>query len=211
MAIPKWYFSAQEVFGEVRCFNSLCLAFMFWIHIWKAALWGPQTARLCDEIRRTFQIWRIFAGHRKTQRKNNSTKTHDNYWKTTFHLLSIFSYVVFQKIPIILFYQLFGKQKTPGSPGIYMTLRISSPPMEVCPVWFNSQVDQNIYVNEQNLPSRITSRLSSLNKLTSKSEPTIQFQTVTCLVSSVLSHALTCTEVCFFQHPQKNKLRELEL
>ena len=199
-SVPKRYLGRWD-------FSILCVWLSCFGSIWRP-FEGPKPPDFAMRFAEPSRFEGFFAGHRKTQRKNNSTKTHDNYWKTTFHLLSVFSYVVFPKIPIILFYQLFGKQKTPGSPGIYMTLRISSPPMEVCPVWFNSQVDQNKWTKsafQNNFQTQFIEK-TDFQKWTNNSISDCNLPCFICLV--------TCLDMYWcllFPASSKNKLRELEL
>ena len=164
---------------------------------------GPQTARLCDEIGRTFPGFFVerFAGHWKTH-KEKTQQLGNNNLNDCFYISLEFLFL-YKQISIILFYQLFGRLEK-NTWDLHDLENIITSNGSVSSM---IQKSKWIRINAQNLPSKMTSRLSSLNKLTSKSEPTIQFQTVTCLVRThhqrvklaFLSHALLFIEV-FYVH-----------
>ena len=177
-AIPKWYFRKG---GQKKS--------------------GPQTARLCDEIGRTFPGF-LVKDLLDIEKHTHTQKKHNNYWTTTWMCFLYFVSFFVSRSTNINHSILSTVWEAGKTPGICMTLRYNI-------ITSNGSVSSMIQkskwirINAQNLPSKMTSRLSSLNKLTSKSEPTIPFQTVTCLVRThhqrvklaFLSHALTFIEV----------------
>lgn len=104
---------------------------------------GPKPPDFAMRLAEPSQVfcWTICRTLKNTQRKNTQEKTQqlgNNNLNDCFYIsLEFFFCFYINRYQSFYFINCLGSWKK--TPGICMTLRTSSPPMEVCPAWFKSQ------------------------------------------------------------------------